>query len=396
MSHSFVDLKKIMEKLKDSLKTIEKEVNSVEVEETTKLVKKYDVVIKDVVNEFDLILKYETFYDQLNKYVITKRKEINDVEELINSLSEFESGDSFTTILNKKKDNANQIIDCINKIVEKTKELETTIYNNKIKKLNNMKVNRYDIVEQLVKRELVKQEPLKREPLKRESLKQQPLKQQPLKQQPLKQKLPKQVSIGQRVQHKQQTEKTEQLIKTNDKDLKIICNSMNVLKQWSNKNIFNIVFDSKVNGDGSKRVLHDKVYNKSNLYFISFDENNNVFGGFLNNKIDKSGYKYDCCISDENAFVFSLIRNGIVNNKRYFLKNGEDKAFLLLPDSPSGWLYNFGKDVFVFKVGSNESCCTDDDYYFSIYSYKNDKKLFTDITYPDEFAVRRIVVIEMN
>ncbi|KAL7721483.1 TLDc domain-containing protein [Entamoeba marina] len=97
--------------------------------------------------------------------------------------------------------------------------------------------------------------------------------------------------------------KIQQPIKTNDNEMDIINNSMNILKQWSNKNTFNIIFDSRVDGDGWNNVLYNRVLNECNLYFISFDGDNNVYGGYLNTKIDKSTSGY---ISDRNSFVFSL------------------------------------------------------------------------------------------
>ncbi|KAL7722955.1 TLDc domain-containing protein [Entamoeba marina] len=339
MSNSFVDFK-VMEAMKNSLKQIEKEVNSGEIEEIKRLVNKYDVILKSNEEEKELILKYETFYDELNENVSNKKKQINDIDEMMTTLSEFSPDDNFATIINKKKDNVNQIIDCINRIVERIKQLETTIYNNRIKELNNMKVEKSDIVKQLIK----------------------------------------QVQI-------------QQPIKTNDNGMDVINNSMNLLKQWSNKNTFNIIFDSDIDGDGWNNVLYNKVFKKSNLYFISFDGNNNVYGGYLDTKIDKSGDWI--WITDKNAFIFSLIRNGKVNNKKYFMKQGKDQAIILWNNDPNGYLYQFGSDIGVYKMGSNYSCCTENNEYCD-YEYNNDNKPLTDITLPNKFVVQRIVVIKMN
>ncbi|KAL7716104.1 TLDc domain-containing protein [Entamoeba marina] len=316
MSCSFADLKKLIDTLNASLKKTEKEVNSDEVEETKKLVEKYDVILEGDVEEKELVLKYETFYDELNKSVLNKRNETVVVENDIKKLSEFINVGKFTTVLNKKKDNTNQIIDCINRIVDRIKLLETTVYNNRIKELDNMKVERYDV----------------------------------------------------------------------DLEMDIINNSMNILKEWSNKNTSNIIFDSKVDGNGSNNVLHNRVMNRSNMYFIHFDENNNVYGGYLNTKVNNSydySDKYECYdIHDKNAFVFSLTRNA----QLFFLHNKRK----------DGLLYYFGNDVRVHKVDGKESFCkgADSEYYW--YNYGNVNKPFTDITHPNEFAVQRIVVLQMN
>ncbi|KAL7715465.1 TLDc domain-containing protein [Entamoeba marina] len=192
------------------------------------------------------------------------------------------------------------------------------------------------------------------------------------------------------------SEKTIDIMKNSLKEIEnevnIINNSMNVLKQWSNKNTSNVIFDSDIDGNGNKNVLHDKVLNKSNLYFIHFDSDNNVCGGYISTKIDKS----DGWIFDKNSFVFSLIRNGKVNNKRYFLKQNTSRAFILFNDHPGDQLYQFGNDIIVWNVGIDRSCCTDN-FNYCWYDYKNDKKPLSDTTSPpDRFVVQRIVVVEMN
>ncbi|KAL7716463.1 TLDc domain-containing protein [Entamoeba marina] len=185
----------------------------------------------------------------------------------------------------------------------------------------------------------------------------------------------------------------------NDMEMNIINNSIDLLKQWSNKTIFNIIFDSDIDGDGSKNALHNTVFNKNNLYFIHFDGDNNIFGGYISSKIDKSSESdndaVDACIRDENSFIFSLMRNGKVNNKRYFMKrNCEDEAFSLWVDDSCDALYTFGWDIAIYSIGNCNSLFFDCDYFR--YDYKDDHTPLTDIVNMERFEVQRILVIQMN
>ncbi|KAL7715585.1 TLDc domain-containing protein [Entamoeba marina] len=168
-------------------------------------------------------------------------------------------------------------------------------------------------------------------------------------------------------------------------------NSYNLLKQWVNKSIVNIIFDSDIDGNGSNKVLFNKVFGKSNLYFITFDENNNVFGGYIEKEINECDIYY---IFDENSFIFSLIKNGKLKNKQYFMKQDKYEAFLICENEMDGLLYIFGNEVFnEYPVGSTSS-----HFYFntSFYDFKEELNPITDIIYPYCFKVTRIMVIQMD
>ncbi|KAL7717069.1 hypothetical protein QTN25_005660 [Entamoeba marina] len=139
--------------MRDSLKEIGKKVKTEEVKEIKELLNKYDIVLKDDSDENDAILQYETFYDQLNECVLNKRKEIEDIEKMVNTLSGHGKVDDYSIILNKKKENTNHIIDCNNRIVKRIRKLESVVYNNKMKELDNMKQQRYivDMKQQKIK-----------------------------------------------------------------------------------------------------------------------------------------------------------------------------------------------------------------------------------------------------
>ncbi|KAL7714730.1 TLDc domain-containing protein [Entamoeba marina] len=115
------------------------------------------------------------------------------------------------------------------------------------------------------------------------------------------------------------------------KDKEILENivpSINKLKEWSDKQKCSVIFDSKLDGDGENNGFMNKVMNKQNLYFISFDNQNNVFGGYADNNINIT----DGSRTNPNAFTFSLIRNGNLENMKYNIKKEQENcafSFLL-------------------------------------------------------------------
>ncbi|KAL7715014.1 TLDc domain-containing protein [Entamoeba marina] len=297
-----------------NLEGVENDVNTVEVEEIKELLKKYDVVLKDDIDEKDIILKYETFYDQLGKFLENKRTEIDDVEEKINIFSGISANKKFSTLLNKKKNNANEIINCVNRIVERIRDAEFSIYSNRMKELDNMKVIRYD-----------------------------------------------------------------------DFEMKVITNSMNMLKQWCNKKHYRVLFDSRVDVDnwGNNKFLQ-KILNKSNLYFISSDDKGNVYGGYVRSTVNKiNGY-----IQDYSSFVFSLTRNYEKRNSKYDIKRCGDEAFGLWSNNQYDILYQFGDDIIVRSNYDNcycKQCC---------YDYYGKNVLIGN--HPFTFTVQRVIVLEMS
>ncbi|KAL7715917.1 TLDc domain-containing protein [Entamoeba marina] len=176
----------------------------------------------------------------------------------------------------------------------------------------------------------------------------------------------------------------------NDPQMQHIEKSMTTLQSWSGKRNCSVVFDSKVDSDLSQAFL-SKVMNKSKLYFISFDDDNNVFGGYINTTVNSTEY-----ITDKNAFVFSLLRKGELKYRRYKIKSGYHKqnAFKVYPTN-SDYLYRFGYssdggDIDVFKINDPRSCCKP-----WSYEYKGTlKPLADDSTHC--FQVQRIVVLQMN
>ncbi|KAL7712558.1 TLDc domain-containing protein [Entamoeba marina] len=173
-----------------------------------------------------------------------------------------------------------------------------------------------------------------------------------------------------------------------DDEMNIVLNSLDVLKKWSDKRYYEIIFDSTKHGDGSDNVLHDKVLFKSKLYFISFDGNNNVYGGYISAGINAASTD----IYDSESFVFSLMRDGIVKNSKYPIKKGcEQNAFFLYYNSDA--LYLFGSyypcDIRVNKINNIRSFCNT-----KRFEYNGEKDPLVE-NYPNEFPVKRVIVLQM-
>ncbi|KAL7714549.1 TLDc domain-containing protein [Entamoeba marina] len=179
------------------------------------------------------------------------------------------------------------------------------------------------------------------------------------------------------------------LVNSYDKscDKFINSNCLNVLQNWSDFHSFNIIYDSDVDGGGY--VAIDMVHNKKNLYFINFDNENNVFGGFVSNPNSGLSYQEQC---NRITFVFSLERNGLPFYKKYPLKKYQEvsafNCYYLDQYSP---LYTFGCDLQIFPVGVNNSFVAP-----SSYKYNHCKTPFINRGYPYHFPIQRLIILEMS
>ncbi|KAL7722497.1 TLDc domain-containing protein [Entamoeba marina] len=166
-------------------------------------------------------------------------------------------------------------------------------------------------------------------------------------------------------------------------------NILNVLKEWSNMEHYHIIFDSDIDGDGySNSTFINKAINKQNNYFISFDKEYNIFGGYLSSKINACNR----FIGDKNVFVFSMLTNGVVDMKKFNIKKiRENNAFWLCYNNGFQGLYQFGHDIYVYGIGGATWCGYED-----WVEYGEKKKPFANIEHPETFPVQRIIVLQMN
>ncbi|KAL7717985.1 TLDc domain-containing protein [Entamoeba marina] len=169
------------------------------------------------------------------------------------------------------------------------------------------------------------------------------------------------------------------LLKQNPSDngMEMIFDNNDVLKKWSRKKKYNVIFDSRMYGDGSNNGLRNEVINKSSLYFIVFDDNDNIFGGYVNSII----YTDNVPIRDDSSFVFSFVRNNKLQPRKYNIKQ----------QFTSNALQYFQKHVII-------TC------YLNLvmtlvvnYDYFGEENVLRNIDVIEkEYVVKRVIVVEMK
>ncbi|KAL7714086.1 TLDc domain-containing protein [Entamoeba marina] len=164
------------------------------------------------------------------------------------------------------------------------------------------------------------------------------------------------------------------------------------LKEWCKKDTFTILYDSDIHGCINKNDFLQRVINKRNMYFIHFDYNQNIFGGYVGENVDKIGLD----ITDKNAFIFSLVRNGKIKNVKYKIQYQKiSKAFYLYKSG--NFLYDFGGG-FDIKISGilKKTCWCNSISKSNAYVYHDEKYPLTDENYPKEFELQRILIIQMS
>ncbi|KAL7717965.1 TLDc domain-containing protein [Entamoeba marina] len=267
-SKEFFELRGIVDIFVNKVRTIEMDFN----QNTREIynLEKYEIIPEG--NEEQVLGKYKEMYDKLAKIIIDKDKSITEGNESINQfesmvyyLQQLTSKNSFSSITYKEQKCVNELKDCVNAIVNKIEAKEREIFNKqskkrekdfnkKLKQLEKMKFSKYEI-----------------------------------------QVLEPQVESEEKAE-----EELERIKELNSIKATVIDDSMDILKHWSNKTKYTILFDSSNDGDGSKNVLCNKVLNKSCLYFISFDDKGNVYGGYVPSAISSTSSWQQ----DKNSFLF--------------------------------------------------------------------------------------------
>ncbi|KAL7719989.1 TLDc domain-containing protein [Entamoeba marina] len=117
------------------------------------------------------------------------------------------------------------------------------------------------------------------------------------------------------------------------------------LKYWSGKKMMNVIYDSDINSL-TREAFILQLLNKQNLYFILFDKENNVFGGFLKQELTRIGSS----TTDPNSFVFSLMRNSNISNVMYKISSLFKFDAFYLSTEVENHLFQFGSDLHVCDV----------------------------------------------
>ncbi|ELP94718.1 hypothetical protein EIN_340560 [Entamoeba invadens IP1] len=148
--------------------------------------------------------------------------------------------------------------------------------------------------------------------------------------------------------------KAYQIIKKQKNSTKLLGLSLkkiDALEKMTGKKVENVIFDSeKDEWSKTNSGFKTEIKDEHNLLFLVEDDELNTFGGVVYNEIEKTGEN-----RDNNAFVFSLIRNDELNPKKFeFVKTKEERYSFYLGNDRENNLFSFGdKDIEVCKTKSS-------------------------------------------
>ena len=158
---------------------------------------------------------------------------------------------------------------------------------------------------------------------------------------------------------------------------------------WTGKQSGDIIFDSTIDDWNVNTSLFDtQIMNKSNVCIILEDENGNIFGGYINERIGK----YESYINDGNAFVFSLQSTNPNQEMMKFEINDRQCAFRLFKSS-TDYLFRIGwNDIRIWKQHKRNECTC----YQESFNYKTIENALCGKTgWNNPFILKRIIVLQM-
>ena len=139
---------------------------------------------------------------------------------------------------------------------------------------------------------------------------------------------------------------------------------INQIEEWSETKYKEMIFDSQIHDWDINTSEFDKIiFGKEKLIILIEDTNNNVFGCYINSKIDKYCYENDISkgerITDANSFIFSIKNNGRSNEmiKMEIKKEWSNWAFILFKKE-WGLLFDIGggHDICIMKENYKNYC----------------------------------------
>ena len=173
--------------------------------------------------------------------------------------------------------------------------------------------------------------------------------------------------------------------------------NIEILEEWSERQVDNILYDSDRDGKDSQ-TFRNKIMNHQHLYFIIIDSDNNVFGHYNEVTISKTNYEYT---RDEQSFMYTLNNNNRCGIKKFQLKSTEyDHSVYIKGEAGNSNYYFCGNGgsygwCEVISIGNNSSQLCD-----MSKSYEGINK--TDLIGRDpgtqriKFTTKRLIVLEMK
>ena len=151
-----------------------------------------------------------------------------------------------------------------------------------------------------------------------------------------------------------------------------------------------LVFDTDLcDWDIHTTMIDKHIVNRKKLVFLIEDVNDNLFGGFINEKISDC----DLVISDPKSFIFILKSNGKLTKPERFVKNNESPISLQLFRKHQEKLFSFGEtDIVVNKKYKSTYYCKPNSFY-----YKENENIFTGNGEEEkQIQIKRIQIWQMK
>ena len=187
---------------------------------------------------------------------------------------------------------------------------------------------------------------------------------------------------------------------TNDSiELNEIRERIQILEELTQKQFNEILFDSNLcDWNIFTSEFDSRIFNKENIAILITDDENNVFGCFINSPINS--YRYiendqwkGSRITDEDAFIFSFESNGRMDGLTIFPIQNEmkERAFGLYKND-SLLLFDIGGADIIIKKFNNKNKCYCEQYSFD---YQNESNVLVGKEgRRNTFDIKRILVIE--
>ena len=188
---------------------------------------------------------------------------------------------------------------------------------------------------------------------------------------------------------KEITEDTQQNMKT-----EIRC-----IQKWTSTRFKEVIFDSECCDWSTRKSTFDqRILGKEKLVFIIEDDNENMFGGFIENQIDvinddEKDEEYFRTNVDRKSFVFSL-KSDETESSRFPIQLESSMNAFILENQNAKTLFRFGlNDIKIYKKHyHNKSYCEQ-----TSFNYDDDKNVLTGKEGKDEpFGVKHIQVWQMT
>ncbi|KAL7712669.1 Glutamic acid-rich protein [Entamoeba marina] len=118
-----------------------KEMNNIQL-----LIKKYDIILVGN-NDYELLIQYESLFEELNNLIKKHKNKIYEFERGIRIFPEIYVAEDYSEILLNKKKNINLLVDCSNRIIKRIGDKFVLSYQKILKTITNKRIEKFKILQ---------------------------------------------------------------------------------------------------------------------------------------------------------------------------------------------------------------------------------------------------------